>query len=387
MDAARTWALLALVVFASGAFGQHGPPGIAGARAPRWEVTQWINLPDGKKTLDVGDFEGRVLYLYGFQSWCPGCHARGFPTLKRLIGDYEEADDVAFVAVQTVFEGFGTNTAGRAWETARRYELDIPVGHDGTAGRTSVLMRSYRTGGTPWTVIIDKQGIVRWNGFHLSAARARRLIDGLRADPGPPPGTIETLPKARGGQDLLHTRFPKLALDRWLPSDDERANRPKPKATLYRWWTDTCPYCEASLPAVETLRREYEAKGLRVVAIYHPKPPRRVEEEEVLAAARRLGYGGQIAVDEDWSALKAAYLDSGRRGATSVTFLVDDRGIVRFVHPGPVYFPSTEPGKAGENRDYERLKRAVEVLLGEARGQGSGVRGQGSLDPDVSPSG
>ena len=363
MNAARSWALLAFVVLGSGAFGQHGPPGIAGARAPRWEVTQWINLPEGTKTLDIGDFKGRVLYLYGFQSWCPGCHARGFPTLKQLIGDYEEADDVAFVAVQTVFEGFGTNTAGRAWETARRYELDIPVGHDGTAGRPSVLMRRYRTGGTPWTVIIDKQGIVRWNGFHLSAARATRLIDGLRADAGSTPRTIETPPKTRGGQDLLHTRFPKLPLDRWLPSDDARANRPKPKATLYRWWTDTCPHCEASLPAVETLRREYEARGLRVVAIYHPKPPRQVEDEAVLAAARRLGYGGQIAVDEDWSALKAAYLDSGRRGATSVTFLVDDRGIVRFVHPGPVYFPSTEPGKTTENRDYERLKQAVEVLL------------------------
>jgi hypothetical protein len=41
-------------------------------------------------------------------------------------------------------------------------------------------MGRYRSGGTPWIVIIDKKGIVRFNGFHLSPAKAIRLIDQLR---------------------------------------------------------------------------------------------------------------------------------------------------------------------------------------------------------------
>jgi thiol-disulfide isomerase/thioredoxin len=334
-------------------------------------VTEWINLPPGTQALDIDDLRGKVVYMLGFQTWCPGRHSRGFPTLKQLIREYENADDVAFVAVQTVFEGYSTNTPPGAWETARRYQLDIPVGHDGRAGRRSVLMGRYRTGGTPWVVIIDKQGTVRFNDFHISAARARRLIDDLRGR-GDEPAAIETLPAWRGGQDLVGKRLAKLELDRWIrPQPPVGPKTQRARATLYRWWTDTCPYCRASLPAVDLLRREYGPKGLRVVGAYHPKPPRAVDDEAVLAAARRLGYGGPIAVDEDWSALDTAYRSTGPRRATSVSLLVDGEGVIRFVHPGPVYFPSDDPDHVDENDDYRRLKRAIEVLLGEGDSAGA----------------
>ena len=48
---------------------QGQTPGILGTTAPRWGVTDWFNLPDGSKSLDIGDFKGKVLYLYCFQSW------------------------------------------------------------------------------------------------------------------------------------------------------------------------------------------------------------------------------------------------------------------------------------------------------------------------------
>ena len=97
-----------------------------------------------------------------------------------MIDRFKDAEDVAFVAVQTVLEGFSTNTADRAWETAREYKLTIPVGHSGTDNRRSVLMQRYRTGGTPWVVIIDKKGIVRYNAFRITPDRAQKIIDELR---------------------------------------------------------------------------------------------------------------------------------------------------------------------------------------------------------------
>ena len=340
-------------------------PGIDGAQAPSFGVEQWINLPDGKRDLELSDFEGKVVYLLCFQSWCPGCHSHGFPTMVRLIDHFEGNDDVAFVGVQTVFEGFSTNTAERAWETARRYELEIPIGHDaGDSGRRSDLMRRYRTGGTPWTVIIDRQGRVRFNGFRIQFEDARRMIDQLRQEPAPGETTIETLPSSRGGQDLIGDPFPKLKFDRWLNVD---RTQPKIKGgvTLYRWWTDGCPYCARSLPAIERWRRKYEKNGLAVVGIYHPKPPRAVKDEDILATAKKLGYRGPIAVDEDWSQLERAYLDSGDRGATSVTFLVDGDGIIRFVHPGPIFFASDDPRFAEADADHRLLEKAIEALLGE----------------------
>jgi hypothetical protein len=120
---------------------------------------------------------------------------------------------------------------------------------------------------------------------------------------------------------------------------------------------------------VERLRRDYESKGLRVVGVYHPKPPRRVDDDTVRAAAKRLGYGGLIAVDEDWAQLNAAYLSSGRRRATSVTFLVDARGVTRFVHPGPVFFPSPDAEHEQENRDYNLLEQAIAAVLAQDAGR------------------
>ena len=104
-------------------------------------------------------------------------------------------------------------------------------------------------------------------------------------------------------------------------------------------------------------------EGLRGVGGYHPKPQRRVDEESVLAMAQRFGYKGELAIDADWSQLRKAYLSSGRRRATSVTFLVDKDGVTRFLHPGPVLFPSDDPQYETENDDYQLLKQAIEALL------------------------
>lgn len=170
-------ALLALIPPA-----EAGRRGITGRQAPSWQgVRSWAQLPDGKTALDIADYKGKVVYLYFFQSWCPGCHSRGFPTLKRVAKTFATRDDVVFVAVQTVFEGFGTNTASRGLETVRGFGLDIPTGHDpGPDGRGSVLMKPYRSGGTPWTILIDREGVVRFDGFHLRPAegisRVRSLL-------------------------------------------------------------------------------------------------------------------------------------------------------------------------------------------------------------------
>lgn len=196
---------------------------------------------------------------------------------------------------------------------------------------------------------------------------------GCGARPGPPPHAsraVEGLPAGRGGQELVGSPFPALVFDAWLAADGELAPveqfpldaAPAP-VTLYRWWTDTCPYCASSLPALETLRRNYAARGLRVIGVYHPKPPRPSADDAVRSTARTLGFGGLLAVDADWSELQRLYLSTGERDATSASFLVDGAGVIRFVHPGPEFHPSEDPAHAQQDADYRSLVRAVEALL------------------------
>ncbi len=89
---------------------QHRSYGILGQRAPNWRVDEWYNLGDNVERIDVADFKGKIVYLFGFQSWCPGCHSHGFPTLQAVEKHYRDNDDVVFVAIQTVFEGYHVNT-------------------------------------------------------------------------------------------------------------------------------------------------------------------------------------------------------------------------------------------------------------------------------------
>ena len=338
--------------------------GIEGRPAPAWQVERWFNLPDGERSLDVSAYAGKVVFLYAFQAWCPGCHSRGFPTLKTLSTRFADADDVAFVAIQTTFEGFDSNTAERAKAMGERYGLEMPIGHSGSNGKRSRLMQDYRTGGTPWTILIDKTGRVRFNDFHLDVETGATMIEKLRKEPAPE-RTITTLPPERGGQDVVGTRMPELEFDATI-TQVKRAE--PPKATLYRWWTTDCPWCRDSLPAIETLRRRYEDQGLRTVGVFHPKPPRSVTKSACIKDAKELGYRGDLAVDEDWSELKRFYLDTGRRKATSVTFLVDAGGVIRFVHPGPVFHPSDDPKKAEADADYRQLEAAIRQLLDEGSG-------------------
>jgi peroxiredoxin len=155
--------------------------GIEGQQAPSFGVDKWIQTK-GKTSIDIEDYKGKVLYLYGFQSWCPGCHSHGFPTLQKLSKYYKNDKNVAFVAIQTVFEGFSTNTITAAEKIIKQYNLTMPVGHSGINNQRSTFMLNYKSGGTPWTVIIDKKGIVRFNNFHLTVDELKMMIDVLKKE-------------------------------------------------------------------------------------------------------------------------------------------------------------------------------------------------------------
>lgn len=154
--------------------------GISDTIAPEWNVPTWFNLADGATSLTVSDIKEKVLYLYCFQAWCPGCHSHGFPTMAATRESFKDSD-VAFVAVQTVFEGHHVNTAERAKAAAAEHGFsDIPIGHDpGVNGGPPDLMTKYRTGGTPWTVIIGPERRVCFDGFQIDPTTAAAIVGQL----------------------------------------------------------------------------------------------------------------------------------------------------------------------------------------------------------------
>lgn len=150
---------------------------LIGKKAPELRVMKWENLKKGQKIPRIQDYKDKVVYLYCYQNWCPGCHKYGFPAIKKISEEFKNNDDVVILVVQTVFEGFGTNTAAKMENVREEYQLDLPFGHDDGGGKGSSLMKDYKTRGTPWHIIIDKEGKVVFCDFHVDP---EKTIQGLK---------------------------------------------------------------------------------------------------------------------------------------------------------------------------------------------------------------
>ena len=185
--------------------------------------------------------------------------------------------------------------------------------------------------------------------------------------------TVVSIPRLQSGinaagegQDRIGVAAPDLKLKDWLNSPPLEINDLKGKVTLIRWWTDTCDLCAATAPALRKLQSEYGSQGLQVIGIFHPKPPGDWSVPRVQRAAARFQFSFPLALDGDWSALKRWWLNGAERSATSVSFIVDKHGVIRYVHPGGEFHDSNgDSDHAVCERDFKAIEKTVAKLLAE----------------------
>ena len=146
--------------------------GIVGQPAPELLLDYWIDKNGAPGSFSVLDSRGKWVLLKCFQDWCPGCHSSGFPTLKAFADAFWDHPSVAIAGIQTVFEGFSTNTLEDVRKLQLEYALPITMGHDvgdPDGDHRPQTMVKYRTGGTPWIILINPEGTVLFNHFHADA--------------------------------------------------------------------------------------------------------------------------------------------------------------------------------------------------------------------------
>ena len=139
-----------------------------------------------------------------------------------------------------------------------------------------------------------------------------------------------------GKQGLVGVRAAEWEVGTWLNSEPLSLKKLHGKVVLIRWWTGPgCPYCIASAPILRDLNKRYGKKGLVVIGFYHPKSEGPVNRSEVAQLAKDLGMDFPVAVDAEWKTLNRYLLDQFPDAPfTSVSFLIDREGIIRYIHPG-----------------------------------------------------
>jgi len=171
---------------------------------------------------------------------------------------------------------------------------------------------------------------------------------GVLSGGGTATGTVDE------GKELVGTPAPAWTVTTWINSKPLSLAVLQGKVVLLRWWTAPgCPFCEASAPYLSQWHERYAPLGLVVIGMYHPKPPGRIPAGVVKKLAQGLGMTFPLAIDPEWETLRRYWLDGREHAWTSVSFLIDREGVIRYIHPGGAYSPE----------DAQEIEAVIQELL------------------------
>ncbi len=157
------------------------------------------------------------------------------------------------------------------------------------------------------------------------------------------------------GAELIGTKAQSWDVSEWLNSRPLSLEQLRGRVVLVRWWTGPeCPYCAASAPNLNAWYQKHHKQGLVVIGFYHHKSPTPLSRQHVAQLIKRYRFTFPVAVDPEWRTLKRWWLDPSTHAQgrvpsevegldghdqrwTSVSFLIDQQGIIRYIHPGGSY--------------------------------------------------
>ncbi|MDQ3338372.1 MAG: TlpA family protein disulfide reductase [Myxococcota bacterium] len=181
---------------------------------------------------------------------------------------------------------------------------------------------------------------------------------GSKATPAP----TEKVDERSAVAALIGTTPPEWQVERWIGSPPRTLASLRGSVVMVRWWTAGCPFCSTSAPALRHFDRTYGPRGLQVIGVYHHKEATPFDPAVYEETARKYGFTFPVAFDPEWQTFESWSHDREGKpistGWTSVTFLLDRRGVIRHVHPGGQYVEG-DPA-------YGEMQAAIERLLAES---------------------
>jgi peroxiredoxin len=168
---------------------------------------------------------------------------------------------------------------------------------------------------------------------------------------------------------LLGKRPPELPALHWLDGKARTLASLRGRVVVIRSFTARCPFCASSMPTLEKWQRDLGPRGLQVLGVYHPKPARPISDAEVATASHALGVKAfPVASDPVWALVNRWWLQPTHGSWTSFTFVLDRRGVVRYVHPGGEFHSGGGPDHGACRADEQKMRALIEQLLAEKVG-------------------
>lgn len=125
------------------------------------------------KALSLSPYKQHILLLNFWASWCGPC-VREMPALSALHQKYGP-QGIKFV-------GIGVDNTNNIAQFLRKIPVNYPIFVAGGDGADFARQLGNQVGGLPYTVLIDRQGRVRWSKLgSIDATQLSRAIDAIAA--------------------------------------------------------------------------------------------------------------------------------------------------------------------------------------------------------------
>jgi len=235
---------------------------LVGTPAPAFD----IDTIDGKK-LSSADLANHPATVLNFVAPNCGFCKKQVPRLEEIRKSYE-AKGVRFVNVtQTMRQKFSQEeTVGIFKGTGSNLELAYDA--DNTVGTP------FKATSFPTMVVVGKSGKIEAVNVGNIGDLETRLSGQLDALVAGKPIPAEFLaskaaaqPRRRPAEEMAGKKAPEFSLTTMDGKPVSNADFGKYKATVLNFVAPNCGYCKRQVPTVETVRAEYEAKGVRFVNV------------------------------------------------------------------------------------------------------------------------
>jgi peroxiredoxin len=157
-----------IAISSSAADQRPGGPTLVGKMAPSF------TLPDlSGRPVSLEDFRGKqVVQIVGWASWCHGCRQE----IPRLKDAYERYHSEGFEIL--ALTGPINQELGDVKAFARKMALPYPVLFD----QEQTVLQQYQIYFVPYTLLMDRDGKVVYEGSHLPNDYEKRIEKLLRPD-------------------------------------------------------------------------------------------------------------------------------------------------------------------------------------------------------------
>ncbi|MCK5391909.1 MAG: redoxin domain-containing protein [Deltaproteobacteria bacterium] len=165
------------------------------------------------------------------------------------------------------------------------------------------------------------------------------------------------------GGELIGKRAPSLEGLKWLNTEQLQIEDLRGKVVLIRFWLVGCPFCESTAPSLVDFYNKYQDDDFIIIGIHHPKAQAAKDPDVVLKKAKAFGFEFPIAQDNDWEVINEYWTGDEKRSYTSSSFLIDKKGVIRFVHDGGEYYLSEND--KDPNLAYLTIDKKIRELISE----------------------